>query len=305
MRLLVSVSLLGALFWRVDVSETLAFFPTLDLGFLSLAIALLLSQSVLSTLKWKTLLATDGIHLGFFYLLKTYLIGNFLSLFLPTSFGGDVYRVAAVNKASGRLAKTTSSVLFDRLTGLFALCSIAGVAYLLFPGLPFKWAAALALGAGVGLFWLGSSGVIVRRFPDPRPGVARSILKIFESFNRYASDRRCLVLVVLIAFVFQLNVVVINKVYSLTLGLDIAFGTLLLIIPLIYLTEAVPFTINGLGLREGAFVLFYQLVGQTAEAGLSVALLVLTCRYGLGLLGGTLFLLDSVRGVADDRARQS
>ena len=47
----------------------------------------------------------------------------------------------------------------------------------------------------------------------------------------------------LLAFAFQLNVVVINKVYTLALGIEVDFSLLVVIIPLIYLTEALPISI--------------------------------------------------------------
>jgi hypothetical protein len=101
--------------------------------------------------------------------------------------------------------------------------------------------------------------------------------------------------------VFQLNIVVINKVYTMSLGMEVSFGTLLVIIPLIYLTELLPISINGLGVRESAFGFFFVLIGHTVEEGLAVSLLVIGMRYLTGTLGGVLLLvtlLDSRAGRA-------
>lgn len=295
-KLAVSLSLIAYLFSLFDFDTLRNTLSSLIPEFVIVAVALLLVQSLLSTLKWRTILAADGVHLGFLYLLKTYLIGNFVSLFLPTSFGGDIYRVMAVRKAAMSTAKTTSSVLFDRLTGLFALLSIAFIAYLTYPGLPFKWLVALIYLAGLLLFWLSASGWIVRRFRSVKSDLVQKILSIFVSFHTYAKNRRCLLIALAISFIFQLNVVVINKVYSLSLNLDVAFTALLVIIPLVYLTEAIPISINGLGVRESAFVFFYQQVGQTPESGFAVALLVLTLRYSMGLIGGLLLVSTVIAG---------
>ena len=95
----------------------------------------------------------------------------------------------------------------------------------------------------------------------------------------------------LLSFIFQLNIVLINKVYTVSLGLDIPFATLLVIIPLIYSTEVLPISINGLGVRESAYGFFFVLIGHTVEDGLAVSLLVIGMRYSLGALGGVLLLV--------------
>lgn len=290
-KLAISLSLIAYLFSLVDFPSLKQDFAGLLLVYVAFAVLLLLCQSLLSAFKWRTLLVADGVSLKYLYLLKTYMISHFVSLFLPTSFGGDIYRVMAVRKAAMSTAKTTSSVLFDRLTGLFALLSLACVGYLTYPGLPLKWLVAAGYVGGLLIFWLGASGWILSRIRPAQSGVLQELHKILESFYTYSKNRRCLLIALAVSFAFQLNIVLINKVYSLAFGLEVPFMVLLTIIPLVYLTEMIPLSINGLGFREGAFVFFYQLIGHSSEAGFGVALLVLTLRYTMGLIGGTLLVV--------------
>jgi uncharacterized membrane protein YbhN (UPF0104 family) len=124
--------------------------------------------------------------------------------------------------------------------------------------------------------------------------IVKKFAKILRSFRAYRTHRRLLVLVLLLAFAFQLNVVVINKVYTLALGIDVSFSLLLVIIPLIYLTEALPISINGLGVRESAFAFFFVMNGLTVEEGIAVSLLIVAERYLLGILGGSLLLASVI-----------
>ncbi len=96
--------------------------------------------------------------------------------------------------------------------------------------------------------------------------------------------------VLLLAFVFQFNIVVIIKVYTLALGIEVSFFVLLVIVPLIFLTEVLPISINGLGVRESAFAFFFVMNGLTVEEGVAVSLLIVAERYLLGLVGGSLLL---------------
>ena len=118
-------------------------------------------------------------------------------------------------------------------------------------------------------------------------------------FRRRRGALGAVAIVLLLAFAFQLNVVVINKVYTLALGIDVGFTLLLVIIPLIYLTEALPISINGLGVRESAFAFFFVMNGLTVEEGVAVSLLIVAERYVLGILGGSLLLTS----VLSSRAR--
>jgi hypothetical protein len=66
-----------------------------------------------------------------------------------------------------------------------------------------------------------------------------------------------------------------------------------MVIPLIYLTEALPISINGLGVREGAFVFFFTQTGVSKEKALALGLLVISIRYIFVMLtGGSLFLKE-------------
>ena len=74
------------------------------------------------------------------------------------------------------------------------------------------------------------------------------------------------------------------------LSIDIPMSQLIVIIPLIFLTEVLPISINGAGVRDSAFVFFFVMIGHTKEEGLAVGLLVIIMRYIGGLVGGSVLL---------------
>jgi glycosyltransferase 2 family protein len=218
------------------------------------------------------------------------MIGGFIGLFLPTNFGGDVYRVLAARGVNQNLAKSASSVLFDRLTGFFALISICMVGYVALPGQPYGPLVVTLYAVGVVGFLALSSDTAIRLIQASGIELVKRAGKILVSFRTYRRNPRALATVLLLSFAFQLNVVVINKVYTLALGIEVAFATLLVIIPLIYLTEVLPISINGLGVRESAFAFFFVMNGLTVEQGVAVSLLILAERYLQGVVGGSLLL---------------
>lgn len=292
-KITVSVSLLAFLISIVDINATLAKFRDIVIGYAVVAFFISISMVMLSALKWKIILKSDGLDTPYGKLLQSYYIGNFLGLFLPSSFGGDIYRVYALSSAGRRMGKVTSSVLFDRLTGLAALLSIALFGYISLPGADYDLALIAFYIAVISIFFLITSRQIIGKLSAYEQTLIKHVTTILMSFRSYRIDFRRFWKIVAIAFLFQFLIVVNNKLYTLALSIDIPFSQLLIIIPLVFLTEVLPISINGAGVRDSAFVFFFVMIGHTKEEGLALGLLVIAMRYISGLVGGS-FLVASV-----------
>jgi glycosyltransferase 2 family protein len=290
LKICVSAALFGFLLTLIDLDDLFRQLLSLDVRYLMLAFVLLLTQFVLSSRKWQLILRSDGVLIGLPFLIKTYMIGGFISLFLPTSFGGDVYRVVAVRGVNRDLAKSTSSVLFDRLSGLFALVSICIVGYLVLPEQSYEAVVFVLYVLGVVGFLILSSDTAIDFVDASKIKIVKKGVTILRSFQNYRKYPRLIAWILLLAFAFQFIVVVNVKFYTLALGIEISFFVLLVIVPLIFLTEALPISINGLGVRESAFAFFFAMNGLTVGEGVAVALLIVAERYLLGLIGGALLL---------------
>ena len=82
----------------------------------------------ISSLKWWLLLRAAEQPVAYLWTVRTYLVGQFFSNFLPTSIGGDAVRVFRLNRLVGRLALAIASVFVERITGFLALTIIGWVA---------------------------------------------------------------------------------------------------------------------------------------------------------------------------------
>ena len=294
-RIIVSVGLLILLFRNLNISDLFAHFASLKIHFLIIALLFLVFQTLLSTIKWGQILQTESSNPPLLFLWKTILIGSFLSLFLPSNIGGDVYRIYAVRNENHSLGKSTSSVIFDRITGVVALISIAFIASAFLPDQHYSWIIIVGyLLILLGFMFVTSDSAVswFSRFPFRW---ARFPLKILKSLNAYQKDRTKMVIILLISFLFHITIVLISKIYTVALGFDVPFWQLMIIIPLISLAEALPVSINGFGVRESAFVFFFSLMGQPREQGLAVSLLAVFMRYVIGAIGGTILLYHTVR----------
>ena len=294
-KIAVSVSLLLYLISIVDINATLIRLSEIKVGYAVIAFFISIVMVMLSALKWKIILRSDGLDTRYATLLQSYYIGNFLGLFLPSGFGGDVYRVYALSSAGKRIGKVTSSVLFDRLTGLGALLSIALFGYISLPGTDYDLVLFLMYMAGLVVFFLLTSARTIDKLGTSNRILVGHLTALLASFRSYRINLRQLGRIVTIAILFQFLIVVNNWLYTLALSINIPFHQLLVIIPLVFLTEVLPISINGAGVRDSAFVFFFVLIGHSKEEGLALGLLVIAMRYICGLVGGSVLLTSIVQ----------
>ena len=82
-------------------------------------------------------------------------------------------------------------------------------------------------------------------------------------------------------------------------GAELALAEVALIAPVVQLIGLLPLAPNGLGLVEGAFVLFYVQAGVPAELALAAALLRRLLGFAVSLVGGPLWLARAKAGARD------
>ncbi|NIS75867.1 MAG: flippase-like domain-containing protein [Deltaproteobacteria bacterium] len=291
LKLFVSVGLLAYLFSRIEIGLFLSQYAGLKFYLLAVILVIIFFQFNLSTLKWRIILAADDIEVPYTYLLKNYLIGGFISQFLPTSFGGDIYRVYSLKEFNGNLGRNTSSVLFDRISGLFALVSISIISSIFyFHGLNNYLFITVYLVFCL-MFWFLAADRTAEFLSNLKVKIPGIFIDIVRSFSKYKKNRKAFFQALFISVFFQHNIVWAIKLYCVALNIDISVKYLFMFVPLIYLTEAIPISINGIGIRDSAFVFFFLQVGNTKEEALALSLLVIMMRYMFSILvGGSLFL---------------
>ena len=302
LRLAVSGVMLAVLIWRVpdvDVSEVL---PELTLRtglWLAVAAALTLGAIVLSALRWQRVLDVLGLHAGLRRLVSHYLAGQFVSNVLPTTIGGDVLRVSRLSKETGESPKTFASVVLERLTGWLVLPIISVVGFLVNPplqhlgratqvalGLAFVTLLALCI-----LLYAVADQRIGGRF-EARDGWRRFAAAVHLGLDRLRQQPAAAANVLLVGFAYQLALVLAAVAAAQALGVRPAGLTALLaFFPAVAIAQVLPIGISGLGVREGAFVLFLGPLGVASQDAIALGLLLYLLNLGVSLLGAPAFAI--------------
>jgi hypothetical protein len=165
LRAVIGAALLGWLAHRTGFGLGVLAAPGRTLAAVGATSVLLATGQALSAWRWQLLLGPDAP--GWLDLCRVYLIGQFAGLFLPTSVGGDVVRIAAVSRVRPA-GLTLSSVLLDRGLGLLALCVFFVIGAFLAPAQAAGWSDRLQLGASPSR-WIaaGALGALLLLFLAP------------------------------------------------------------------------------------------------------------------------------------------
>jgi len=99
-------------------------------------------------------------------------------------------------------------------------------------------------------------------------------------------------MILLLSFLFQVGMAWINDLLFRSFGIEVSFLHLLVIITLISVITMIPVSLNGLGVRETSYVLFFQSIGVPEGIALSVSLLFFILVTISSLIGGLFWLME-------------
>ncbi len=269
------------------------------LPWLALAFSLHAFGLYASAYRWQILAGAQGDEIPMSYLAKSYLVGQFFNIFLPTRFGGDIVRIFDGSRYSRSLVKSSAIVMVERSTGIIVLFLFAALAALfrldMARHVPVVWAALL-----IGIFGLGLVVVFflppATRWLSLLPGggwmgkLKAKIIAFRETVLFYRTQKGPFLRASLWALLLQLNVICHYYLIGRALRLHIPFLDYFMFIPIVLLIQIIPITINGLGLREGSYIEIFKFYGIPAQAAVSFSFIEIAFGLIIGIIGGIIYV---------------
>ncbi|MDA9533247.1 lysylphosphatidylglycerol synthase transmembrane domain-containing protein [Bradyrhizobium sp. CCBAU 25338] len=307
-KLLLSVAVLVYIARGLDLRQLRTHLVSVDPVLFVVALALIFFQTFVLNGRWELIMRALGVPLNWLAGWRILMISLWFNQVLPSSVGGDAVRMWLLRQRGVQWSEAVKGVAADRFTALI------GLIVLMVAGLPLLLsrvsnpAAILAIG---GLTLAGVAGTVVLLTLDRLP--KRLIaLPAIASFVRFGALVRFLLLQserrgLLFGSALLIHLVTAAACYALARGVGAQLSILdagILIPPVVLLT-AVPISISGWGVREGAMVACLGLAGVPSEEALSVSLLLGAISVIVGLVGGVIWLASPERGSysADKAAR--
>jgi uncharacterized protein (TIRG00374 family) len=306
----ISLALSGAaiayLIWQIDLGSVADHvrgangFPLIG------AIGLYLASTWGMAWRWQLLLDARGLHEPLRWLTGLYFVGYAAGQLLPTGLGGDAWRIVEHSRRRpGRGGEVAAAVLLERVIGaagtlvLVAVGLVAAIGR--YEGVQFLlWVELVSVAlVAAGLFllfsvrmrrrlrWLG--GVTARLRVE---GHARSL---YEAMHSYRERPRTLGAVMGATVVFQLMRILSIWLCAEAVGLSLSPLVFVILGPLLFLVMMIPFTINGLGVREAFFVVFLARFDVAADPAFATGFLFFAVTVSTSLPGALILLWRSLR----------
>jgi len=297
---MVSLTILALiLIFKTSLKDVFQVLKNVDVFWLVISFSLHGLGLLISAVRWQILVKAQGDTVPLPFLVKSYLVGNFFNTILPSRIGGDVVRIWDGSRYSKTLLKSSAIILVERLTGIIILLLFAFGSALfrldMAQKVPVIWVSLIIGFSGLGailLFFTPLIEKIINKIPSK--GFLKKIIQKTIEFRStiifYKTKKTALFKAFIWAFLLQANVILHFFLIGKALHLDIKFIDYLVFIPIVMIIQLIPITINGLGLREGAYIEIFEFYGIAPESAFSFALIDVAFMLIIGVIGAIIYV---------------
>ncbi len=294
--------------WKIGPAGLWKTISGVSLGWLLTSFVFMGATIFIGVVRWRTVLRVQELHLPLGRAAGISLVAHFFNSFLLGSTGGDLLKAYyAAAETAHKKAEAVTTVIVDRLLGLFAMLlfvSLMALAnwdvvmsqkrfmavMLVVLGMLFVSGLVVVLS-----FWAGPTGArlkvkaLLAKLPK-----GDVLVRCIEACHAFGENPGFLPRV--LGWSMLLSLACVLQIVALGLGLGLPMGehfhVLLLIVPAIICISALPITPSGIGVRENLYVwlLSATAIGIEAKAALSLSLLAFAGSLLWSLIGGAAYL---------------
>lgn len=299
----VSIALLAFLFSRVDIARLWSLARSASLPWLVAALGLYYLMIAVSAWRWGILLEAQGLSFPLRRLSASFFVATFFNNFLPSNIGGDVIRIADTAPALGSRTLATTVVLIDRGLGLLGLVLIAAIGATVAVGFrptdlgPIS-PRVLWLGFGVAAIVaapaLLSPKTFTRMLQPLRilhaEWIDARLARLTEALTRFRETPAALAACFGAALLVQAVLVAFYLAIARSMRIPIGFAELALVVPISFIVQMLPISMNGFGVREATFAFYFTRFGLPLESGILVSFVGAAVVMLFSLSGGAVYL---------------
>jgi glycosyltransferase 2 family protein len=297
---------LAYLVWKIDLGQTVDTLLDASPWWFALSAGIMIGTALPMALRWQWLMRAQGMDDTFWWLTRAYFVSYTASQVLPTSIGGDAMRVYETSRRhGGRTADVTAIILLERGLGGAGTVLLGAIGFVLAIGTydvnAYLWLeGAFVLGTLLLLFLffarsarplLKRARPLLRRFRVERP-----LRAFYAGVHHFRGHPRLLVGVFFFTTAIQAVRVLSIWAAGKAVGIDLGPRIYYVMGPLFFLVLLVPFTLNGIAIREAFFVSFLGSVGVPADQAFACGFLFFLVTTALAVPGGAILLWEGVRG---------
>jgi uncharacterized protein (TIRG00374 family) len=293
------------LVWKIDLGETLRVLRDAHVGALLASAGIMIATVLPMAWRWQLLLAARGIADRLAWLTRAYLVSYTAGQVLPTAIGGDAMRIyESARRHPGRTGDLAGTVLLERALGGAATLALAALGFALAVGRydvgAYLWIEAVfvvgTIVLGVVLFSRSLRSPLARTVPALRRlRVERPLRALYEGIHVFRHHAGLLGAVMVLTLAVQAVRVLSIWLAGRAAGIELSPRVYYVMGPMLFLVMLVPFTINGLAVREAFFVSFLGTVGVGADEAFAAGFLFFLVTVLLAVPGGLILAWEGLR----------
>ena len=307
-RIVVSIAMLTVLIARIPTHELGDLWPrwtVSTLGWLGGAVLATGAAFGLAAARWHEVARTLGLDTRFGRLTSHYLAGQFVGNFLPTTIGGDLLRVSRLGRDTADRPKAFASVIIERLTGWVVLPLLTLVALLMNRGLlretGGRVAFTIAIGTVIVLFgivYLAENPRVGGRLTGDS-GLRQRLGAVHSGLSNYRRLPGAAGRLLLVACAYQLLLVTAMGLAAAAFDVRPGLTAWLAFAPMVLIVQVLPVSIGGLGVREGALIVFLGSHGVSDGQAVSLGLVLYALNLVVSVFGAPSFAVGAHDGAAE------
>lgn len=302
-KILVCFSLIYFIVTRFDMDKVIQNVKQLDIGLFILLLLIFLCSNILIFIRWFLIIKYMNIDLNTFVAGKSYLMGFFFNLFLPTSVGGDIFKAYYISKNSSESGIKSSlfSVFFDRYIGLIIMLFAGGAgACFIDINIGGIQLSSILFGIFMIILLINISIVLYAKKLDQfietvvflRKYVSNIFTKVSGVLNFIQKDKMLFVYIVLCSLCSLLMACTMHYMFILKVGKINAFLPILVFVPIVMISATIPISISGIGIREVAYITLFRMIGVDASVLIAMSVAFYIIMLAFALPGALCFVLD-------------
>jgi len=304
--IVLTAAAIAYLVWKINLSTTLDVLADTNLAWFALSFSIMFLTVPVLAARWGWLLRAHGIEERIRWLTRAYFVAYTAGQVLPTSLGGDAVRVVeTARRHAGRTAVVTGTVLLERGLGGAATVLLGAIGFLLSIGRydvsAYLWLEGLfvfgTLVLGF-LFFARSARPLLRRVQPllERFRIEQPLRAFYEGVHHYRGRPRLLGGVFAVTLAVQTVRILSIWAAAKAVGIDLDVRVYYVMGPLLFLVMLVPFTLNGLAVREAFFVSFLGSLGVGANQAFAAGFLFFLVTLLLAVPGGFVMVWEGIHG---------
>jgi uncharacterized membrane protein YbhN (UPF0104 family) len=299
---------------RLDLQRILEAGLLVDRAGVAISYLVFVGAELVIALRLRLLLQATPLRLSTLRLLRIGFISNFYAVLLPAGVGQPLAKWFKIADRGGSRIQLALVLAVEKALLLSTTTLSIGVPVLLVRDAHISHirtaliTAFAALGTATALFFfallVGPSTLVPASLRAVIPKyLGRPASRVSAGLSVFEGRWALLLLAWLLTLVFQVAVVIRIALLFASVGVDLHWSATLWISSLVFLLQAVPISIAGLGVRESAFALAVGLYGLAPETGVTVGLLFFAQMSLDAIVGGVLEWTDR-RSLSDPSTRR-